>query len=199
MTGTAPGTDFLHYAPGVTGALVAFVVVGALSFVIIQLYAGMGGTDASTAAAAGRSGGEAGAASAQKPAPRAIRASELSVANGDGGAPIYLALKDPYAARTVVFDMGKGRDFYGPGGPYHVFAGRDATCGLAKSSLDAAALDGDAADLSAQEQETHIQWFTKFAGKYDEVGWLIKDGDPERGAAEGSDSVAASESDKKNA
>lgn len=198
MTSGGPGADLLQYAPVATGAfVVAFVVVGALSFVIVQLYAGMGGGEAS-AGTAGRAagGGAATASEARGPAGRPVRASELSVANGEDGAPIYLALKDPYAPRTVVFDMSKGADFYGPGGPYHLFAGRDATCGLAKSSLDASALDGDAADLSAQEQETHIQWFEKFAGKYEQVGWLVKDGEPEY-AAEGS--VAASETDKKNA
>lgn len=194
---SAPGADLLQYAPVATGAFVAFVVVGALSLVIVQLYAGMGGGEGSGGTGARPSGGAAATADARRPAGRPIRASELSVANGDDGAPIYLALKDPYAPRTVVFDMSKGADFYGPGGPYHLFAGRDATCGLAKSSLDASALDGDVADLTAQEQETHIQWFTKFAGKYDEVGWLVKDGEPDYPAD--SESVAASETDKKNA
>lgn len=45
---------------------------------------------------------------------------------GEDGAPIYIGLLG------TVFDVSKGASFYGKGGAYHVFAGRDATVGLAK-------------------------------------------------------------------
>lgn len=35
-----------------------------------------------------------------------------------------------------VFDVTKGKNFYGPGGPYGNFAGRDASRGMAKQSFD---------------------------------------------------------------
>lgn len=35
-----------------------------------------------------------------------------------------------------VFDVSSGRHFYGPGGPYGNFAGRDASRGMAKQSFD---------------------------------------------------------------
>lgn len=51
--------------------------------------------------------------------------------------PVYLAI------RGKVFDVSAGRNFYGPGGPYENFAGRDATRGLACGSFDEEMLTKD--------------------------------------------------------
>ena len=51
----------------------------------------------------------------------------------DGHPPhnrVFLALN------RKVFDVTKGANFYGPGGAYSNFAGRDASRGLAKGSFD---------------------------------------------------------------
>lgn len=40
------------------------------------------------------------------------------------------------AINRKVFDVTKGKNFYGPGGPYGNFAGRDASRGMAKQSFD---------------------------------------------------------------
>jgi membrane-associated progesterone receptor component len=38
--------------------------------------------------------------------------------------------------RGRVYDVSAGANFYGPGGPYGNFAGRDASRGLSKGSFD---------------------------------------------------------------
>jgi predicted heme/steroid binding protein len=50
---------------------------------------------------------------------------ELKEFTGVNEKPIYLC------ARGVVYDMSQGSSFYGPGGPYAVFAGHDASKCLA--------------------------------------------------------------------
>jgi membrane-associated progesterone receptor component len=47
----------------------------------------------------------------------------------DGVSPIYICLSG------VIYDVSSGRDFYGPGGNYHVFAGRDASQPLATMDI----------------------------------------------------------------
>ena len=54
---------------------------------------------------------------------------ELLPYNGLNNMPVYLAV------RGRVFDVTAGRNFYGPGGPYANFAGRDASRGLALSLI----------------------------------------------------------------
>ncbi|CCA66353.1 related to membrane steroid binding protein [Serendipita indica DSM 11827] len=50
--------------------------------------------------------------------------------NGQNGSRILLAID------REVFDVTSGRSFYGPGGAYGNFAGRDASRGMAKQSFD---------------------------------------------------------------
>ncbi|ONL97484.1 membrane steroid-binding protein 1 [Zea mays] len=85
--------------------------------------------------------------------------------------------KDPakqilIAIRGQVYDVSRGRLFYGPQGPYSLFAGRDATRALALMSFDPNDLTGDLDGLSADELEVLQDWEEKFKERYPRVGHL---------------------------
>ncbi|MCJ1413263.1 hypothetical protein MMC19_007367 [Ptychographa xylographoides] len=100
--------------------------------------------------------------------------------NGANSQPVYLAV------RGRVFDVTSGRNFYGPGGPYENFAGRDASRGLACGSFDedmlTKNLEGPLDKLDAlgeEEMEALRGWEEKFLEKYLVVGKLVAVGDKE--------------------
>lgn len=113
-------------------------------------------------------------ASEQNPT-RPVTHAELSRSRGEEGQPLYIAVKNPFGDETTVFDVSSGKDFYGPGSGYHLFAGRDATYALSTSCLDPAKLDGDISTLTAMEKDTHVQWYNKYSSKYPVVGFLVPD------------------------
>ena len=76
------------------------------------------------------------------------------------------------AAKGVIYDVTRGRDFYGKGGPYNGFAGIDCSRALAKVSLDAKDLNDDVTDLYAAERDVLNDWVRKFEDKYPVVGVL---------------------------
>lgn len=63
--------------------------------------------------------------------------------------------------------------FYGPGGPYAKFAGRDASRALALLSFDPEDLTGNLEGLSENELEVLQDWEYKFMEKYKKVGQLV--------------------------
>lgn len=94
--------------------------------------------------------------------------------NGEAGKPIY------FAVRGRVFDVSSGRNFYGPGGPYANFAGRDASRGLACGSFDEDMLTEDLdgpldllEGLGSEEMDALRGWEGRFEEKYDIVGKLL--------------------------
>lgn len=60
--------------------------------------------------------------------------------------------------------------FYGPGGPYALFAGKDASRALAKMSFEDKDLTGDISGLGPFELEALQDWEYKFMTKYVKVG-----------------------------
>ena len=62
--------------------------------------------------------------------------------------------------------------FYGPGGPYALFAGKDASRALAKMSFDEQDLTGDISGLGPFELEALQDWEYKFMSKYTKVGTI---------------------------
>lgn len=92
------------------------------------------------------------------------------VAQHDGTAaesgPILLA------ADGEVFNVGVGRNFYGPGGEYALFAGRDATRLLAKMRTELETDDEAIKPLSIAERLTLAGWMFTLRGKYELVGRL---------------------------
>ncbi|GJX99839.1 probable steroid-binding protein 3 [Tanacetum coccineum] len=80
--------------------------------------------------------------------------------------PIYISVKGR------IFDVTTGKSFYGPGGSYAMFAGKDASRALAKMSKNdedvIASLDG----LTEKEIGILDDWEKKFVAKYPIVGTL---------------------------
>lgn len=66
------------------------------------------------------------------------------------------------------------RMFYGPGGPYALFAGKDASRALAKMSFEQKDLTGDISGLGPFELEALQDWEYKFMSKYVKVGTIKK-------------------------
>ncbi|KAI9790509.1 MAG: hypothetical protein M1816_005016 [Peltula sp. TS41687] len=93
-----------------------------------------------------------------------ISAEYLSKCNGnDSNYPVYVAVKGR------VFDV-TGNNAYAPNGPYHVFAGKDASRALAMSSTKAADVRPDWTDLGDKEKGVLNEWFNFFNKRYNIVG-----------------------------
>lgn len=87
----------------------------------------------------------------------------------------------------IVFDVSTGRNFYGPGGPYESFAGRECGAALATFSFDDALLDDLAAceALDVGETAELDGWLEKFQHyrNYPIMGAFVPDAllpDPDR-------------------
>ena len=93
--------------------------------------------------------------------------------DGEEDKPVYLSLNG------IVFDVSDGRNFYGPGGPYELFAGHECGAALAKMSFDIQFLDDfDAVqDLKHGEKVELENWIEKFTFYrcYPVLGRLILD------------------------
>ncbi|CAI9775014.1 unnamed protein product [Fraxinus pennsylvanica] len=82
--------------------------------------------------------------------------------------PLLMAIKGQ------IYDVSRSRMFYGPGGPYALFAGKDASRALAKMSFDEKDLNGDLTGLGFFELDALQDWEYKFITKYVKVGTIKK-------------------------
>lgn len=107
------------------------------------------------------------------------------------------------AVNGKVFDVTKGKRFYGPGGPYSSFAGKDASRGLATFSVDVQASENgevdDLSDLKPSEMEQVREWELQFSEKYTLVGKLLRPGqEPTSYSEDEEDEENNQPGDKKN-
>ncbi|MBW0534455.1 hypothetical protein O181_074170 [Austropuccinia psidii MF-1] len=97
-----------------------------------------------------------------------ITIEELSRFDGsDPSKPIYVAIKG------IVFDVSAKREVYGPGGSYHVFAGKDGSKGLGKSSLKPEDATSDYSSLDENESKVLADWVSFFKKRYNIVGKVV--------------------------
>ncbi|XP_059460939.1 probable steroid-binding protein 3 [Corylus avellana] len=90
---------------------------------------------------------------------------QLSQYNGtDPSKPIYVAVKGR------IFDVTNGKSFYGPGGAYALFAGKDSSRALAKMSKNDEDVSPSLDGLSEKEIGVLDDWEKKFEAKYPVVG-----------------------------
>ncbi|PON66421.1 Cytochrome b5-like heme/steroid binding domain containing protein [Trema orientale] len=86
----------------------------------------------------------------------------------DDRKPLLMAIKGQ------IYDVSQSRMFYGPGGPYALFAGKDASRALAKMSFEDKDLTGDISGLGPFELDALQDWEYKFMSKYVKVGTIKK-------------------------
>uniref|UniRef100_A0A8C6TS93 Neudesin neurotrophic factor n=1 Tax=Neogobius melanostomus TaxID=47308 RepID=A0A8C6TS93_9GOBI len=119
-----------------------------------------------------------------KPASKPVRLlteEELKKYDGsDEDLPIYMAVKG------VVFDVTKGKEFYGKDAPYNALVGKDSTRAVAKMSLDPDDLTSDTTGLTEEQLQSLDSIFEgTYKTKYPIVGYtasriLNQDGSPNK-------------------
>ncbi|KAG2500583.1 hypothetical protein HYH03_001352 [Edaphochlamys debaryana] len=90
----------------------------------------------------------------------------LAFDGSDADKPVYIAVKG------VIYDVSQSREFYGKGGPYEAFAGRECSRALAIMKVDAAECNDNLADCTEKQLKTLEDWCNKFNSKYPIVGQL---------------------------
>ncbi|KAE8710504.1 putative steroid-binding protein 3 [Hibiscus syriacus] len=91
----------------------------------------------------------------------------LQFNGSDPSKPIYVAING------CIFDVTSGKSFYGPGGAYAMFAGKDASRALAKMSKNEEDVCANLDGLSEKEMGVLNDWVKKFEAKYPIVGRVV--------------------------
>ncbi|KAF3645744.1 Membrane steroid-binding protein 2 [Capsicum annuum] len=77
------------------------------------------------------------------------------------------------AIKGKIYDVSTSKMFYGPGGSYAMFVGRDASRALAQLSFKPEYFNGSLDGLSDAQLEILQDWEYKFMNKYAWVGQLF--------------------------
>jgi heme oxygenase len=80
----------------------------------------------------------------------------------------------------IVYDCTEGGHEFFVDGPYHVFAGRDASYALAMMSLDVESVDRFEYELDSDDLQTLSEWIAYFDARYVRAGWLTGRSHPVR-------------------
>ncbi|KAK3156850.1 hypothetical protein QOZ80_2AG0112780 [Eleusine coracana subsp. coracana] len=110
----------------------------------------------------------------QPPIPEPVEVGEITeeeLRQYDGSDPEKPLL---VAIKGQIYDVSQSRMFYGPGGAYESFAGRDASRALAKMSFEPQDLTGDISGLTPFELSSLNDWEYKFTSKYVKVGTIYR-------------------------
>ncbi|WIA23732.1 hypothetical protein OEZ85_000415 [Tetradesmus obliquus] len=93
---------------------------------------------------------------------------ELAQYDGqDASKPLYISV------RGKIYDVTAGKTFYGPGGPYAVFAGKECARALAFMKVTPEDCNDDLAGATAAQLKTLADWEAKFDQKYGAAGLLV--------------------------
>ncbi|KAF9031593.1 progesterone binding protein, partial [Panaeolus papilionaceus] len=96
---------------------------------------------------------------------------ELASYDGkDPSKPILLAVKG------TIFDVTHKAQVYGPGGSYSIFADKDGSRGLGKSSLNPEDAVADYSTLATDERKVLDDWYSFFRGKRYIIVGKVTDG-----------------------
>lgn len=146
---------------------VVFFTTLAIGLALYHVVSGLFGSSSSTATM--RSFEEP-----MEPLPPPVQVGEISEEElkqydgSDSKKPLLMAIKGQ------IYDVSQSRMFYGPGGPYALFAGKDASRALAKMSFEQQDLTGDISGLGPFELDALQDWEYKFMSKYVKVGTVKK-------------------------
>jgi len=95
---------------------------------------------------------------------------DSDIAQFDGSDPSLPLLM---AVKGVVFDVTKGKEFYGPGKSYNALVGKDCTQAVAKMSLDPKDLNNNVDTLTDSQLKALDEIFTgTYRAKYPVVGYM---------------------------
>ena len=80
-----------------------------------------------------------------------------------------------FSVRGRIYNVTSARNFYGPGGAYQTFAGREIARALGKMAIKDEECTAEVGDLTERERTILEDWEKKFQEKYEVVGHVVPD------------------------